>query len=99
MAIVRSQCGQCGVGCGIRAVTDTDRRVTVEGDRLHPANGGLLCDRGQALGDDAISLEGRLLRPLVDGRQTGWDRAIAQVARAAVDHNGAPMGLAALRCI
>ncbi|MBA4754073.1 MAG: molybdopterin-dependent oxidoreductase [Sphingobium sp.] len=81
MAIVRSQCGQCGVGCGIRAVTDTDRRVTVEGDRLHPANGGLLCDRGQALGDDAISLEGRLLRPLVDGRQTGWDRAIAQVAR------------------
>lgn len=81
MAIVRSQCGQCGVGCGIRAVTDTDRRVTVEGDRLHPANGGLLCDRGQALGDDAISLEGRLLRPLVDGRPTGWDRAIAQVAR------------------
>jgi assimilatory nitrate reductase catalytic subunit len=81
MAIVRSQCGQCGVGCGIRATTDTDRRVRIEGDRLHPANGGLLCDRGQALGDAAMTLEGRLLQPLVDGRPVGWDRAIAQVAR------------------
>ncbi|MBV2148773.1 molybdopterin-dependent oxidoreductase [Sphingobium sp. AS12] len=81
MAIVRSQCGQCGVGCGIRAITDTDRRVIIDGDRLHPANGGMLCDRGQALGDAAMTLEGRLLQPLVDGRQVGWERAIAQVAR------------------
>lgn len=81
MAIVRSQCGQCGVGCGIRAITDIDRRVNIEGDRLHPANGGLLCDRGQALGDAAMTLEGRLLQPLVDGRPAGWDRTIAQVAR------------------
>lgn len=81
MAIVRSQCGQCGVGCGIRVITDTDRRVIIEGDRMHPASGGLLCDRGQALGDAAMTLEGRLLQPLIDGRPVGWERAIAQVAR------------------
>jgi assimilatory nitrate reductase catalytic subunit len=81
MAIVRSQCGQCGVGCGIRATTDIDRRVRIEGDRLHPANGGGLCERGLALGDAAMTLEGRLLQPLVDGRPVGWERAIAQVAR------------------
>lgn len=81
MAIVRSQCGQCGVGCGVRAITDADRRVRIEGDRLHPANAGRLCDRGRALGDAAMTLEGRLLQPMVDGRPAGWERAIAQVAR------------------
>ncbi len=80
MAIVRSLCGQCAVGCGIRAVTDEERELRLEGDATHPANGGLLCARVQAL-HDSLSLEGRLLHPLVDGRRQGWDRAIAMLAR------------------
>jgi assimilatory nitrate reductase catalytic subunit len=78
--VIRSLCGQCGVGCGIRAVTGEGREVTIAGDPVHPANGGLLCDRSHALAD-MLSLEGRLLRPTIGGRPAGWDRAIAQAAR------------------
>lgn len=90
MAIVRSLCGQCGVGCGIRAITGQDRSLLIEGDRMHPANGGRLCQRGEGLADMA-PLEGRLLHPIVGGRRTGWDRAIAHVARrlgAILDRHG-----------
>ncbi|MCB4862809.1 molybdopterin-dependent oxidoreductase [Sphingobium sp. PNB] len=80
MAVVRSLCGQCGVGCGIRAVTGEGREASIEGDPVHPANGGLLCTRSEAL-KDMFALEGRLLRPVLDGRAVGWDRAIDQAAR------------------
>ncbi|AEG49354.1 Nitrate reductase [Sphingobium chlorophenolicum L-1] len=88
MAVIRSLCGQCGVGCGIRAVTGPDigegREARLEGDPVHPANGGLLCTRSEAL-RDLLSLDGRLLRPMVDGRATGWNRAIDQAARRLAD--------------
>ncbi|APL95432.1 NagC family transcriptional regulator [Sphingobium indicum] len=80
MAVIRSLCGQCGVGCGIRAVTGEGREALIEGDPVHPANGGLLCTRSEAL-KDMFPLDGRLLRPMVDGRAAGWDRAIDQAAR------------------
>ncbi|MBH1998199.1 MAG: molybdopterin-dependent oxidoreductase [Sphingomonadaceae bacterium] len=80
MAIIRSQCGQCGVGCGIRAITGDDRRVIIEGDGMHPANGGLLCGRGHALAD-MVALDGRLLHPMVEGRRQSWDRTIARIAK------------------
>ncbi|MEC3912036.1 molybdopterin-dependent oxidoreductase [Sphingobium sp. CR2-8] len=80
MAIVRSQCGQCGVGCGVRAFVESDRRLQIEGDRLHPANGGRLCSRADALKSMA-SIDRRLLQPWVDGRQQGWDKAIGQIAK------------------
>lgn len=79
MAVMRSQCGQCSVGCGIRAIVRDDRALLIEGDRVHPANGGRLCTRGQALSQTA--LDGRLLHPLVGGRRVGWNRAIAHAAR------------------
>ncbi len=68
------------MGCGIRAVTGEGREVRIEGDPVHPANGGLLCVRSEAL-RDMIALEGRLLRPMVDGRAASWDRAVDQAAR------------------
>ena len=80
MAVVRSLCGQCGVGCGIRAVTGEGREARIEGDPVHPANSGLLCTRSEAL-KDMLALDGRLLRPMVDGRAVGWDRAIDQATR------------------
>ncbi|WCP14251.1 Nitrate reductase [Sphingobium sp. AntQ-1] len=84
MAVIRSQCGQCGVGCGIRAMVRDNRDVRIEGDRMHPANGGLLCAHGRAL-DQSATLDGRLLHPSVNGRSVGWDRAIAHVARRLTD--------------
>ncbi|WP_420143421.1 molybdopterin-dependent oxidoreductase [Sphingobium sp.] len=80
MAIIRSQCGQCSVGCGIRAITGDDRNLIIEGDTVHPANGGLLCERGLML-KDGVGLDGRLLHPMVAGRRVGWDRAVAHIAR------------------
>lgn len=80
MAVVRSQCGQCSVGCGIRAMTGADRTMSIEGDATHPANGGLLCPQVRML-DSGGQLDGRLLHPVVDGRRQGWDRAVAQIAQ------------------
>jgi assimilatory nitrate reductase catalytic subunit len=80
MTIVRSLCGQCGAGCGIRAITEDDRFLRVEGDRMHPANGGRLCPRGHGLSASA-ALDGRLLHPMIGGRRANWDKAIAHVAR------------------
>ncbi|WP_298398601.1 molybdopterin-dependent oxidoreductase [Sphingobium sp.] len=90
MAIVRSLCGQCGAGCGIRAITGDDRSLLIEGDRMHPVNGGQLCARGEGLAEMS-TLDGRLLHPMVGGRRIGWDRAIAHVARrlkAILDRHG-----------
>jgi assimilatory nitrate reductase catalytic subunit len=67
-------CPYCGVGCGVR-VTDG----VVAGDPSHPANAGRLCSKGAALGE-TLSLEGRLLRPEVDGEAVGWDAALDVVA-------------------
>lgn len=80
MAVVRSICGQCPVGCGIRAVTGEERELTVAGDTAHPANAGLLCARSERLGL-MLPLEGRLLHPSISGRRVVWDKAVAHVAR------------------
>ena len=80
MAIVRSLCGECAVGCGIRAVTGEERSLHLEGDSAHPANGGLLCAKAKRL-RDGCALDGRLLYPLVEGRRQGWERTIALLAR------------------
>ncbi|MFB0872443.1 MULTISPECIES: molybdopterin oxidoreductase family protein [unclassified Sphingobium] len=80
MAVVRSLCGQCSIGCGIRATTGEGRALSISGDHTHPANGGLLCPRVKRLEREA-TLDGRLLRPMVQGRNSSWDRAAAQVAQ------------------
>ena len=80
MPIVRSLCGQCGMGCGVRAMTGTDRDLRVEGDKAHPANAGRLCEGADAL-TAMTDLDGRLLHPQVEGKQVTWDKAIALIAR------------------
>lgn len=80
MAIIRSQCGGCSIGCGVRALTGEGRSILVEGDRTHPINLGALCDGAQRLSDQA-SLDGRLLFPMIEGKRQKWDRAIAHVSQ------------------
>jgi len=55
------------------------RDGTVTGDPDHPANRGRLCSKGAALGE-TLSDTGRLLRPLIDGREAGWEEALDRVA-------------------
>ncbi len=76
---VRTTCPYCGVGCGVLAEVKPDGAVAVRGDPEHPANFGRLCSKGSALAE-TIDLEGRLLVPKIDGRETGWDEALDLVA-------------------
>lgn len=61
-------------------MTGEDRALSIEGDKTHPANAGLLCALAGRL-ERSTSLDGRLLHPLVDGRRQRWDRAITQAAQ------------------
>ncbi|MDB5393132.1 MAG: nitrate reductase [Rhodospirillales bacterium] len=76
MTAVKTTCPYCGVGCGVIVAPDR----TVRGDPDHPANMGRLCSKGSALGE-TLDDSGRLLRPRVDGAETGWDEALDFVAR------------------
>jgi len=76
---VKTTCPYCGVGCGVIAETGPAGVVNVHGDPEHPANFGRLCGKGSALAE-TIGLEGRLLHPMIDGKEVGWDQALDQVA-------------------
>ena len=76
---IKTTCPYCGVGCGVLAQTSADGTVTVKGDTEHPANFGRLCSKGAALGE-TIDLEGRLLKPEINGSPTDWDGALGYVA-------------------
>ena len=71
-------CPYCGVGCGIE-VAVVGEQVKVQGDKSHPANFGKLCVKGTSVGE-TLSLEGRLLQPMVGEQVVSVDDAIAAVA-------------------
>ena len=79
MSGVRTTCPYCGVGCGVSAAAE-GRSLQVAGDAAHPANLGRLCSKGSALGA-TVGLEGRLLTPMIRGRQATWGEATGLVAR------------------
>ena len=79
---VRTTCGYCSVGCGMLVgVTGTSpngagtQAVAVTGDPNHPVNLGRLCPKGLSE-HRMLDVEGRLLHPQVDGRNTSWDTAL-----------------------
>ena len=76
----RTTCPYCGVGCGILARPLDDGTAEIAGDPEHPANFGRLCSKGAALGE-TLSLDGRLLHPLVHGEHVSWNAALDLVAR------------------
>lgn len=73
---IRTTCPYCGVGCGVLARKEENGLVSVRGDERHPANLGRLCVKGAALGE-TTGLEGRLLRPELEGEPVSWSRALA----------------------
>ncbi len=80
MKSIRTTCAYCGVGCGILATPTGERTVEIKGDPDHPANAGKLCSKGTHLGE-TVSLEGRLLHPMIGNRRASWDKALDQVAK------------------
>ena len=75
MTETRTTCPYCGVGCGVVARVEGEA-VSVHGDKTHPANLGRLCVKGSALGE-TTGLQGRLLRPVVDGLEVDWAQALS----------------------
>ncbi|WP_022681464.1 molybdopterin oxidoreductase family protein [Sphingobium bisphenolivorans] len=80
MPVIRSLCGQCSLGCGVRAVVGEAREVSIAGDPAHPVNSGRLCPKSTAL-TEQLKLDDRLLQPMINGRPVGWPRAISHAAR------------------
>ena len=76
---IRTTCPYCGVGCGVLATPTADGGAIIKGDPEHPANFGRLCSKGCALGE-TLSLDERLLQPLIDGIAREWDSALDTVA-------------------
>jgi assimilatory nitrate reductase catalytic subunit len=74
----QTTCPYCGVGCGVLA-TASDSSVEIKGDPAHPANFGRLCSKGSALGQ-TLSLDERLLSPMINGVVSTWDDALNTVA-------------------
>jgi len=78
--IVRTTCPYCGTGCGVEARIAPSGAVEIAGDPTHPANFGRLCVKGLALAE-TLTLEGRLLHPMIDRARASWSEAIGLVAR------------------
>ncbi|MFN3712266.1 MAG: molybdopterin-dependent oxidoreductase [Alcanivoracaceae bacterium] len=78
-AALRTTCPYCGVGCGVTVQRQDDRRITVSGDKDHPANFGRLCVKGSALAD-TIGPGERLLHPHIGNNRVSWDTALDHVA-------------------
>ena len=79
MEPVRTACPYCGVGCGVLARAGADGKVAISGDPDHPSNFGRLCSKGSSLGE-TLSLDDRLLEPLIDGAPVSWSAALDRVA-------------------
>ncbi len=76
---VKTTCPYCGVGCGVIAQINESNEVDIKGDVNHPANYGLLCSKGSALGE-TVDLEQRLLHPSINNQEVSWKSAIQKVA-------------------
>ena len=58
-----STCCYCGVGCGVVVHKDKKGNVSVQGDKDHPVNKGMLCSKGMNLQYTVNDRADRLLYP------------------------------------
>ena len=59
----KTTCCYCGVGCGITVRKDRRNRLSVEGDKDHPVNRGMLCSKGMNIHHALQDTSDRLLYP------------------------------------
>ena len=81
-----STCCYCGVGCGIIVHKDAHNRITIEGDKSHPVNKGMLCSKGMNLHHTVNDKSDRLLFPEMrynknmPRQRVSWDVALERTA-------------------
>ncbi len=79
-------CCYCGVGCGIIVSKDEQGRISVEGDKNHPVNKGMLCSKGMNLHYTVNDRTDRLLYPEMrysknqPRQRVSWDTALERTA-------------------
>ncbi|MEM7510650.1 MAG: molybdopterin-dependent oxidoreductase, partial [Bacteroidota bacterium] len=78
----KTTCSYCGVGCGIIVKKDARGKLSVEGDKDHPANKGMLCSKGMNLNYVVQDTSDRLLYPQMRASRNhpmeriSWDQAM-----------------------
>lgn len=96
-ASFKTTCCYCGVGCGIVVHKDRQGRLTVEGDKDHPVNRGMLCSKGMNLHYTVTDTSDRLTHPEMrysrnsPRQRVSWDQALdrtAAVFKAIIDKHG-----------
>jgi ferredoxin-nitrate reductase len=82
----KTTCCYCGVGCGIVVNKDALGHITVEGDKHHPVNKGMLCSKGMNLHYTVNDQSDRLLYPEMrysrnqPRQRVSWDIALERTA-------------------
>jgi Anaerobic dehydrogenases, typically selenocysteine-containing len=83
---VTTTCCYCGVGCGVVVHKDKKGIITVEGDKQHPVNRGMLCSKGMNLHYTVNDKSDRLLYPQMRYnknlplQRVSWDEALERTA-------------------
>ena len=82
----KTTCCYCGVGCGIVVHKDRQGKISVEGDKDHPVNKGMLCSKGMNLHYTVADTSDRLLYPEMrysknaPRQRVSWDQALERTA-------------------
>ncbi|MFN7936284.1 MAG: molybdopterin-dependent oxidoreductase [Bryobacteraceae bacterium] len=80
---VKTTCGYCSVGCGMKIGVKDGAAITVRGDENHPVNEGKLCPKGLSE-HYTLQASNRATRPLLRRNGTlqpvSWDRALDTMA-------------------
>lgn len=81
-----STCCYCGVGCGVLINKEKSGSITVQGDKSHPVNKGMLCSKGLNLHYTVNDKSDRLLYPQMrynksmPMQRVSWDDALDRAA-------------------
>jgi ferredoxin-nitrate reductase len=82
----KTTCCYCGVGCGIVLHKDRNGKLSVEGDKDHPVNRGMLCSKGMNLHYTVMDKTDRLLYPEMrqnrglKRQRVSWEAALDRTA-------------------
>jgi len=82
----KTTCSYCGVGCGMIVKKDRKGKLSVEGDKDHPVNKGMLCSKGMNLHYAMQDHSDRLLYPEMrysrnhPYQRVSWDDALKRAA-------------------
>lgn len=82
----KTTCSYCGVGCGMIVSVDRKNNISIEGDKEHPVNKGMLCSKGMNLHYAVSDITDRLLYPTMrlsrnhPLERVSWDTAMQRSA-------------------